>query len=349
MMPDDIRDLLGRYSTGSLTADEQKRLFDAALDDQELFDELAREDEIKQMLAEPGVRDRLIRALEPPKRRVPWVLALAPVAVLSALLIVVLMRPVPKPQQVAVGKPLASPVAPVPALEDTAVSESRPASVPVPVKKKAAEQPQKEATIADATADEAEKKEPVKGETERKDAGPKAMDQVAAAAPATPPPPAPQAKTEAQTVEVQAQASQVQVSPTGQQNAPGGPKQNALQASRALAPARSVSGKIASIAQVFGFHYSIQTPGHLIMIPSADGYLSVKSGDGAVLFTQQRIAAGISTDLVLSDSVRSLTILFSADATPGPVPSTVRTASAGTAQAPSGSPAAVAIELRINP
>src|ERR1022692_408945 len=102
MMPDDIRDLLGRYATGSLTAEEQKRLFDAALDDQELFDEIAREDEIKQMLAEPRGRDRLIRSLQPPKRPVPWVLALTPLAVLSVVLFVVLRLPAPKPQQIAV-------------------------------------------------------------------------------------------------------------------------------------------------------------------------------------------------------------------------------------------------------
>jgi len=41
--PDEIRKLIGGYATGTLTAAEQKLLFDAALDDQELFDELARE------------------------------------------------------------------------------------------------------------------------------------------------------------------------------------------------------------------------------------------------------------------------------------------------------------------
>jgi hypothetical protein len=112
-----------------------------------------------------------------------------------------------------------------------------------------------------------------------------------------------------------------------------------------MSPARS---KIATIAQGFGFHYSIQTPGHLIVIPSADGYLSVKSADGTVVFAPQRIATGTSTDVVLPDSVRSLRIQFSADATPAPVQSTVRTASSGTEQAPAGGPSAVAIELIIN-
>lgn len=343
MMPDDIRDLLGRYSTGSLTADEQKRLFDAALDDQELFDELAREDELKQLFAEPGVRDRPIRALEPPKRRVSWVLALAPVAVLSALLIVVLMRPAPKLQQVTVVATPASPSAIAPT--ETAVSQPQPAGVPAPVKAKQADQPRRDAKTEEAKAESAVKKDAEGGAADQKDAA-KAMDQVASAPPAAAPP-APQAKTETQTVEVQAQASQVQGFPTGQQNAPGGPKQNAVQSARASAPARSALGKVALTAQSFGFHYSVQTAGHLIVVPSADGYLSVKSADGAVLFAPQRIAAGILSDIVLPGSVRSLSILFSADASPAPAAPTVHTAPEGTVQAPAGGPAAVAIELKI--
>jgi len=343
MINDDIRDLLGRYALGSLTAEEHKRLFDAALDDQELFDELAREDEMKELFAGPGVRDRLIRALEPPRRKVPWILALAPVAVLSALLIVVLMRPVPKPPpQVAVMKPLAPAGLVAPA--EPAVSQPAPAGVPATrVKAKAVDQPRR-----DVKVEEVEKKAAENRPAEQKDA--KAMDQVAAAPEAAPAPPAPPAKTEdsRQQVQVQAQASQVQQVQAQQQNAAGGPKQNAVQAARAMAPASKALGLIAT-APAFGFHYAIQTPGHLIVVPSADGYLSVKSADGNVIFAPQRIAAGISTDIALSDSVRSLTILFSADATPAPVPSTVRTASSGTAQAPSSAPAAVAIELRINP
>ena len=292
MMTDDIRDLLGRYATGSLTAEEQKRLFDAALDDQDLFEELAREDEMRELLGGPGVRDRLIRALEPPKRRAPWVLALAPVAVLSALMMVILMRPVPKPQQVAVATPPSPVRAPLPA----PVSEPQPSGVPVPVKKKAVDQPRREpapvrAKEEEKTADNAVKKDVESRAADQKEGAPKeaalkAAEQLAAAPPAAPVP-APPTKAATQAVEVQAQASQVQVQgfTAGQQNAPGGPKQNAVQSARAMTPARA---KIAAVARGFGFHYSIQTAGHLIVIPSADGYLtvksSVKSEDGAVLF-----------------------------------------------------------------
>jgi hypothetical protein len=60
---DDIRRLMGAYATGSLTDAERKVLFDAALDDQDLFDELAREQAVKQVIDEPGVRERLIAGL----------------------------------------------------------------------------------------------------------------------------------------------------------------------------------------------------------------------------------------------------------------------------------------------
>lgn len=335
-MTDDIRDLLGRYATGSLTAEEHKRLFDAALDDQELFEELAREDEMKELFAGPGVRDRLIRALEPPKRRVPWVLALAPVAVLSALLIVVLMRPVPKPQQLAVAT---VPASPAPA-ENTR-SEPPPTGVPAPVLKKAVDQPRKDAPKV--KAEEATAENVVKKDAESRPADQKVMDQAATAAPAAAPPPAPQTKTAGMAVEVQAQSSQVQ------QNAPGGPKQNAVDNARAMAPVARSAGRLALIAPGFGFHYSVQTAGHLVVIPSADGYLSVKSGVGAVLFSEQRIAAGIVTDIVVPGSVRSMSIVFSAEASPGPVAASVRTAPEGTVQAAAGGPAVVAVELGIKP
>jgi hypothetical protein len=63
--PGDVRKLLGGYATGTLTDAERKALFEAALDDQELFDELAREQVLKETLESPGARDRLIATLEP--------------------------------------------------------------------------------------------------------------------------------------------------------------------------------------------------------------------------------------------------------------------------------------------
>jgi hypothetical protein len=356
----DIRDLLGRYAMGSLTAEEHKRLFDAALDDQELFDELAREDEVQQLITAPGVRDRLIHSLQPPRRRVHWVFALVPVAVLSALLIVVLMRPAPKHQPIAVATTPASPVAAPAAPQETAMSAPQAIGVPERVKTKETDQSRgdqkstaSEDELADAkqatdAAENAVKKDVERRVADQKEAAPKAkaMDQVAAAHPAaTPTTPV---KAEAATAggQVQVQASQVQLTPATQQNAPGGPRQNAVQEAQALSRA---AGKSGFAAPRFGIHYSIQTAGHLILIPAADGYLSVKSADGAVLFAPQPIAAGSLTDISLPSGVQSMAILFSAAQSAPRVSPTVRSAVEDTVEAPAGGPLAISIELKLKP
>jgi hypothetical protein len=59
------RGLLGGYATGTLSEAERKLLFEVAMEDQEIFDELGREQALKEMLETPGVRDRLAASLEP--------------------------------------------------------------------------------------------------------------------------------------------------------------------------------------------------------------------------------------------------------------------------------------------
>ncbi len=75
MSKDEARKLLGGYATGSLTEAERRVLFEAALEDQELFDELAGEQVLKETLDEPGARQRLLVALEPPRRHRAWLWA----------------------------------------------------------------------------------------------------------------------------------------------------------------------------------------------------------------------------------------------------------------------------------
>ncbi|MBX9603559.1 MAG: hypothetical protein K2X35_21310 [Bryobacteraceae bacterium] len=65
MNREEVRKLIGGYATGSLTPEEQKLLFDAALDDQALFDELMAEQDLKDIIDQPGARDRLLQALQP--------------------------------------------------------------------------------------------------------------------------------------------------------------------------------------------------------------------------------------------------------------------------------------------
>ena len=72
MTREDIRKLIGGYATGSLSKAERRTLFETALDDQELFDELAREQALKELLEEPGAKQRLIAALTPRVERAWW-------------------------------------------------------------------------------------------------------------------------------------------------------------------------------------------------------------------------------------------------------------------------------------
>ncbi len=70
MNRDDIRKLLGGYGTGTLTPEEQQALFAAALDDQELFDTLAREQSLRDLLRDPAAKAQLLSALD--ERPRPW-------------------------------------------------------------------------------------------------------------------------------------------------------------------------------------------------------------------------------------------------------------------------------------
>ena len=70
MTRDDIQKLLGGYATGTLTPEEQQALFEAALSDQELFDALAREEALREVMADPAARAQLLAAAS--EAPVPW-------------------------------------------------------------------------------------------------------------------------------------------------------------------------------------------------------------------------------------------------------------------------------------
>ena len=126
MTKDEARKLIGGYATGSLTEAERTALFQAALEDQDLFDELAGEQGLKEVLDEPGARQRLIAALEPPRRHRAWLWAgaAATAAIAVVIGIVVSQRTAePPPQQIA--QVLKSP-------EPTPVAAPPPAPPPVP-------------------------------------------------------------------------------------------------------------------------------------------------------------------------------------------------------------------------
>ena len=96
--------LLGGYATGSLTEEEQRTLYEAALADQELFDALAQDQALKDLLDDPASRRLIATALEPkPAGRARW-WTWATVATAAVICTMVLVRQ-PKPQPTAPPAP----------------------------------------------------------------------------------------------------------------------------------------------------------------------------------------------------------------------------------------------------
>src|SRR6266571_1085388 len=62
MNKEDIQKLIGGYATGSLTDEERLKLFEAALDDQALFDTLQQEQALKDLFDDPFSREQVRRA-----------------------------------------------------------------------------------------------------------------------------------------------------------------------------------------------------------------------------------------------------------------------------------------------
>lgn len=63
MSEHDFEKLLGGFATDTLTPEEKQQLYSAALRDQELFNSLADEQALKELLADPVVRRRLLQSL----------------------------------------------------------------------------------------------------------------------------------------------------------------------------------------------------------------------------------------------------------------------------------------------
>jgi len=149
MNRDTIQKLLGGYATGTLTPEEQQALFAAALDDQELFDALAREQSLRDLLRDPAAKARVLMALDTaaPRwyRRRWWLPAAAAVAMagVGLMAVVVMRRQAHAPAAVIVAEVKraevkdASPV-PAPPLPDSRAS----GSLAKPVKPRALAQPQ---------------------------------------------------------------------------------------------------------------------------------------------------------------------------------------------------------------
>ncbi len=124
MNPQQARELLGGLASGILTPEERRTLFEAALHDQNLFNEVADELEFAALIESPETRAQLANRIEvdEPVRRSFWRLrpmwlALGSAMAASMLLFVVLrQRPVElAPQKAITEAPTPAPVTPQPA------------------------------------------------------------------------------------------------------------------------------------------------------------------------------------------------------------------------------------------
>jgi len=127
MTEDEIRKLLGGYSTDALSAEERKRLFESALEDQKLFDALEDEDALRELLQDPVVRSQARQALEIAGRRRSyfswqrWAVGVAVPAVIAVIVIAVMKRPSEPPpvasKAIAPSEKVAAPSPPEPKIE----------------------------------------------------------------------------------------------------------------------------------------------------------------------------------------------------------------------------------------
>jgi hypothetical protein len=69
MKDEDIENLLGGFATDTLTPQEREKLFAAALHNQDLFNALADDQALRELLSDPASRKQLLQALQP---RRPW-------------------------------------------------------------------------------------------------------------------------------------------------------------------------------------------------------------------------------------------------------------------------------------
>jgi hypothetical protein len=145
MTQEEIRQLLGGYATNALSADERRILFEAALEDQDLFNALQNEDALKELLDDPVLRDQVRRALVIPAKHSRytefswrrWALGvLIPAAV--AVIAIVVMNRANAPKLISMSQPVASPALPPGASRKAAPNEvaSKLPAAPPPAAKK---------------------------------------------------------------------------------------------------------------------------------------------------------------------------------------------------------------------
>jgi hypothetical protein len=134
MKREDIEKLLGGYATDTLTEEERRALFEAALSDQALFEALAGEEALKELLEDPRCRRQVEQALgEQPqgliarlagwmRRPQAWALA-GTLAATTVLAVVVIRVHSPKPEFELARQQAPAAAAPAPSVPAAAPSE----------------------------------------------------------------------------------------------------------------------------------------------------------------------------------------------------------------------------------
>ena len=330
MNRDDIHKLIAGYATGTLTEDERTALFAAALEDQDLFDELAREQELKELIEEPGVRSRLVAALEPKKKwweKAHWTWAAA--ATVAAVLLGVFLIQPPEPKRLAMVMPEPPKIsqAPVPFVEPPPVGQAAP-PLPPPA---AVRQAQNGATPTLPPP-------PVQNANAPADA----LREVTIAAAPPPPPAAPAPAPAARAV------TPIPQEAIGQLGAVGGGRGGGGRGGGGGGGRGAVSGfvqgpallKAESAGAGFGFDYSMTPEGKLRVVPSANGFVSV-GAMGQVVISNRALTAGSAMETELPEGSTSAIVVFSAQSITDSVLSITKSpaeADAGTVTDPNPSP-----------
>jgi hypothetical protein len=345
---DEIQKLIGGYATGSLSESERRLLFDAALEDQELFDQLAHEQALKELLEEPGARQRLMTALGPEKRNrfVAWPWAVAAAACMAVVMGVVMLRTPDKPREIAaVTKPAEAP-APVVSRQD---AEPAPTTPPVttsaPPKQKAV------GTAAPVAAENAPAPvtavgpplPPIPPDPPKAEKSSVSVDgiQEVAVAPAPPPPPPPAQPKPAVSNFVGGATSpavdQIQVAPpvaAAGRATPGGKGGGRGGGGGGGAGFAAQSARARAGATRFAFDYSFDATGALRIVPAAQGYLSV-TAPPTILLPLRNVVAGTPVIVQVPQEAAELVVSFSTTAAPVNGAPVRREESAGTVEDPS--------------
>ncbi len=360
MTRDEIRGLIGAYATGSLSEAERKALFEAALDDQALFDELAREQALKELLEEPGVKPRLAAALAPRQKRrwtKPWIWAAAGTLAVAAIAGLVFLRTLPQPEKTVEMAQATAPAGPVPSPVVPA-----PIAPPLPVTRPVPPTPVIPSPVPNAATPILPAPVPV--------AAPPAVAQPGAPPPVVvndapaipvpvPQPTAPRPMSESVTVTAEASLLKTESAPASSAASTPAPADSsasvgALSAAPRAASAGAAAGggggrggrgggggralnqraAVAGVPARFAFDYSVTPPGALRIVPAANGFLTVGSNNGStmsLLFSNRPLQAGAASEVPLPADCVSALVIFSARETPGGVLTFT-----GPADAPSG-------------